>query len=592
MTDPITIISAAVTVASIIEILGKSISRIAEFRSQWQDADLTMLSLESQLAALNAALNKIYDWADSNCDNPHHQLVMDLDRSVACCRLLVNNIDGHISQIQVTPGDRLDVAGKLRLLLKSKDFENTQRMIEQQTGALTLLLTACNTTVLSEQQELLVRPENRRIFRKIENDTESLLVHRDIDSMMTSYTATSISSSKRSVHFSFDAELFVSRIYQRWIRGPVRKSLHEQQLDTPYIPRSSRSSWENESEQRKRSQMIDRIIAEDSKRLGRECKALLVGSESKDEIVKRMRIYTGGHSPEQLQYYRPIIFANVCKCAKAIANALKQFGVIPETDPVSMSTDYIADYKLEANPASSPLNDKFRNAVESMLESSYYAKLMERTFDFYVPGSTEYFLTAVGRIAAPDYQPSDMDIMQAREKNTGIIETRFQMGALGIHMLNVGHMRTERKKWIHCFENITSIIYVVDLDTYDQSPFEEPSQTSLMESLLLFDSMVNSRWFCYTSIILLFNNIVRFKEKLPTSPLHSFFPDYEGGNDESKAVKYILWRFSQTNRAHLNLYPHILDSNDAANCRLIFAAIKETILNNAFRGLKRAKIDQ
>jgi len=76
-----------------------------------------------------------------------------------------------------------------------------------------------------------------------------------------------------------------------------------------------------------------------------------------------------------------------------------------------------------------------------------------------------------------------------------------------------------------------------------------------MESLLLFDSVVNSRWFMRTSIILFLNKVDIFKQKLGRSPLGNYFPDYSGGNDVNKAAKYLLWRFNQVNRAHLNLYP-------------------------------------
>lgn len=77
----------------------------------------------------------------------------------------------------------------------------------------------------------------------------------------------------------------------------------------------------------------------------------------------------------------------------------------------------------------------------------------------------------------------------------------------------------------------------------------------MMESLLLFDSVVNSRWFMRTSIILFLNKVDIFKQKLVRSPLANYFPDYSGGNDVNKAAKYLLWRFNQVNRAHLNLYP-------------------------------------
>lgn len=83
----------------------------------------------------------------------------------------------------------------------------------------------------------------------------------------------------------------------------------------------------------------------------------------------------------------------------------------------------------------------------------------------------------------------------------------------------------------------------------------DTSQNRMMESLLLFDSVVNSRWFMRTSIILFLNKVDIFKAKLPRSPLGNYFPDYSGGNDVNKAAKYLLWRFNQVNRAHLNLYP-------------------------------------
>lgn len=46
-------------------------------------------------------------------------------------------------------------------------------------------------------------------------------------------------------------------------------------------------------------------------------------------------------------------------------------------------------------------------------------------------------------------------------------------------MFDVGGQRSERKKWIHCFENVTSIIFCVALSEYDQVLLEESSQVFL-----------------------------------------------------------------------------------------------------------------
>ena len=76
-----------------------------------------------------------------------------------------------------------------------------------------------------------------------------------------------------------------------------------------------------------------------------------------------------------------------------------------------------------------------------------------------------------------------------------------------------------------------------------------------MEALILFDSIANSRWFTRTAIILFLNKVDLFREKMSRSPLGNHFPDYTGGNDVNRAAKYLLWRFNQLNRAHINLYP-------------------------------------
>jgi guanine nucleotide-binding protein G(i) subunit alpha len=95
----------------------------------------------------------------------------------------------------------------------------------------------------------------------------------------------------------------------------------------------------------------------------------------------------------------------------------------------------------------------------------------------------------------------------------------------------------------------------------------------MAESLVLFDSVINSRWFLRTSIVLFLNKIDVFRRKLrrvsdwrhfvfdfgePTIlkvPLEQYFQEYTGGANVNKATKYILWRFMQANRAKLSVYP-------------------------------------
>ena len=53
-------------------------------------------------------------------------------------------------------------------------------------------------------------------------------------------------------------------------------------------------------------------------------------------------------------------------------------------------------------------------------------------------------------------------------------------------MFDVGGQRSERKKWIHCFENVTSIIFFVALSEYDRVLLEESSQVGHHDGVLGF----------------------------------------------------------------------------------------------------------
>ena len=48
-----------------------------------------------------------------------------------------------------------------------------------------------------------------------------------------------------------------------------------------------------------------------------------------------------------------------------------------------------------------------------------------------------------------------------------------------IRMFDVGGQRSERKKWIHCFEGVTAIIFCVALSAYDLVLAEDEEMVSL-----------------------------------------------------------------------------------------------------------------
>ncbi|KAJ7804952.1 G-protein alpha subunit [Mycena olivaceomarginata] len=285
---------------------------------------------------------------------------------------------------------------------------------------------------------------------------------------------------------------------------------------------------------------------------------LLLGSgeSGKSTIVKQMKIIhkNGFLPPDELRAWRPTIHRNAVDSARAVCEAMRA---------------HLPDAILGVDSATL----LWRDPVVARLLDEHGSEFL----------SYGYFVSAIQRLADPAYLPTEEDVLRARLQSTSITETRFNMDKLSIHMFDVGGQRSERKKWIHCFESVTSIIFCTALSEYDQVLLEEKGQNRMRESLVLFESVINSRWFLRTSIILFLNKIDVFRGKLSKVPLERYFPEYTGGPDINKAAKYVLWRFMQENRARLSVYPHLTQATDTKNIRLVFAAVKETILQNALK---------
>ncbi|KAH0534196.1 hypothetical protein FGG08_007207 [Glutinoglossum americanum] len=562
MTEAVTVIGAAGAVASIIDVLDKTINTVHELQNRWRDADFTFIDLAAQLTALKAALAKIKEWTDTDLAEPHHPLVSDLDVSMTCCRTLICKIDAQFSELRQTGDETHDLASKIKLMFESRRLDDLQKMIERQTNALTLLLTAYNRKMISEQSVLLEGPGSRKIFRRVENDSTSLVVTPSL------FSRCSNNLSKLSMVFQFDRELFVSKVYERALR---RGSLRRQQAGTKLV------------EANKRSQVIDRRLKEDAISLRKVCKVLLLGTadSGKDDIVKQMWIvHHNGFSVEELETYRLTIYRNVVDCAKTLIGAMEQLGIQPEREVNREYCNFLVDYSIGPDPKK-PLEAKVGEAVSSMWHDPCILKVMERQNEFYLMDSAQYFFEEIKRIVKPDYTPTEADVLKAC--TTGIREYPFTMGALRMHIIDIGEQRSEKKKWIPQFDGITTIIFVVNLGSYNEILPGKSNQTGMMESLVLFDSVVNSRLFQATSIVLFLSNVSGFESKLARFPLSNYFPDYSGGNDVNRAAKYILCRFNQVNRAHPNLYPHLTNADDTSNIRLVFAVVKETIIQNALR---------
>ena len=179
-----------------------------------------------------------------------------------------------------------------------------------------------------------------------------------------------------------------------------------------------------------------------------------------------------------------------------------------------------------------------------------------------IPDSCAYFFDNIDRICAHDgYIPSTEDILLVRKRTTGIIEEHFSIKGTKFHIFDVGGQRNERKKWIHCFENVTAVIFVGSLSSYNEVLLEDENVIVMQEELNLFDQISNSRWFTDTAFILFLNKRDLFEEKYKINkiPLNKCFPQFTGQPDYvEQAMEFIKKKYLARNKnPNKQIYTHV-----------------------------------
>ena len=329
----------------------------------------------------------------------------------------------------------------------------------------------------------------------------------------------------------------------------------------------------------KRTREIDEDLKAFQKGIASQVKLLLLGAgeSGKSTIFKQMKIIQndGGYKDEELETFKFIIFGNCISQMKVIVNAAAKLGVEIENPDNKKRAERLA----ELPSAGDSWNGEVAEAVKALwADKDIQSTYQMRDKHYQLNDSAVYFFENVDRFAKDDYLPSQDDVLRARVRSTGIEEAFFTFDDISFRMVDVGGQRSERRKWIHCFDCVTAVLFVSSLSEYDQTLREDDTQNRMKESLLLFDEICNSPWFRDTSIILFLNKTDLFKEKIERVSLSVCFPNYAGKNNYEEASDFIKQRFLEQNTSSHVVYCHFTCAVNTDNIEVVFRSVRETLL--------------
>ncbi|EGN94194.1 hypothetical protein SERLA73DRAFT_188809 [Serpula lacrymans var. lacrymans S7.3] len=344
---------------------------------------------------------------------------------------------------------------------------------------------------------------------------------------------------------------------------------------------SSGGMIEVSEEDKKKHREAEKYLREARAKMSSQVKVLLLGSgdSGKSTILKQMRlIHRVPFSPGEIESYRQLVFNNLTTGMNYLFEAMEDMDLEP-------SEDVMSHVELVRNAVDirdwEPFPADYFEPLRCLWDDPNIQKAYERGNEAAIPENLSYFYPDLERLFEPAYQPTEQDIVQCRARTIGITETNFQLHDHEMLMVDVGGQKSERRKWIHCFQDVTSILFLVSLSGYDQCLVEDKDANQMQDAMTIWDSICHSQWFKQTAIILFLNKNDLFERKIVHSDIKNFFPDYEGEPSDAKAGRdYFKKRFSRLAQKagrskEREIYIHVTTATDTAMLRVVMAAVED-----------------
>lgn len=339
-----------------------------------------------------------------------------------------------------------------------------------------------------------------------------------------------------------------------------------------------------ESKARRHSEEIDRQLGELAKQERNVIKILLLGAgeSGKSTLVKQMKIiHNDGFTKDELRSFRPTVMDNLLSSMKYVLSGmgllrinLQSFRNKSHAQTILISSSCF-DKSFNVLP-------EVAIALQALWQDRGVRLAVARGYEYELNDSAIYLFENMERICDEKYVPTPTDVLRARVRTNGIIETHFKINDAIISMFDVGGQRSQRRKWIYCFDDVRAVMFVVSLSGYDMTLVEDPTVNRLDESLNLFSQIVNNRFFREAFFVLFLNKFDLFREKILYSGRHLrlYFPDYKGPDyDVDRGALFIQHKFVRKN-CDLNkvIYPHFTTATDTSNIQVVFQVVMDTVI--------------
>lgn len=192
-------------------------------------------------------------------------------------------------------------------------------------------------------------------------------------------------------------------------------------------------------------------------------------------IFKQMKVIYGEQYTEtERKQMLPTVYSNIIQAIKVLCEQAVIFNLVGQ---VRAKEQFDMIRAIDENDS---ITVVIGDAIKSLWNDPGIQAVWDRRSEFQIIESVKYYFGRIDVIKMPDYLPDKDDILYSRVRTSGIVTERYIIDNTVFEMYDVGGQRNERKKWIHCFEGVTAVIFVAALSEYDQKLFEDASTNRMV----------------------------------------------------------------------------------------------------------------
>eukprot|EP00475_Leptophrys_vorax_P022861 TRINITY_DN3110_c0_g1_i2.p2 TRINITY_DN3110_c0_g1~~TRINITY_DN3110_c0_g1_i2.p2 ORF type:complete len:370 (+),score=94.05 TRINITY_DN3110_c0_g1_i2:103-1212(+) len=306
------------------------------------------------------------------------------------------------------------------------------------------------------------------------------------------------------------------------------------------------------------------------------------GESGKSTVFKQVNaLFNNGYPEEERKKHRTIVFNNLYIGLRTLIQESDKLA----DENIVHGTRIVSDEALIAREVIDKVDyhDDLTLSIMNHLLALWNDKGIQRTWEnrarFQCPYPLDYFMGKIQVLVKPDYIPSQEDVLRCRVRTTGIVEKEFTIEPNRFLIIDVGGQRNERKKWMHCFDKVTAVLFVAAISEYDQTLYEDQKTNRVQEGLDLFAEVSGLKTFSNTSIILFLNKIDLFTEKIKKGvPLKDCFEDYSGSGDEKIALQFMKDKFLSRAHPGKKIFAHFTCATDSDLIRNVLLDVRDIII--------------